>query len=175
MAAGILPICFVNAAGVSMFVVCVAIVLSGLSPFVEEVEQSLPHALGSLLAILAHPDEARPVPWPQNRKKYHPGHVELPIRPNKPVEIRQPFAETVADALDRIKRNPAHQRQPRNRRRLHVHQVSIVSRSQPLLLHLVSDDGARDQPALTRSSLAAEALPGAHINHARSVESRAHV
>src|SRR5580698_872545 len=100
-----------------MFVVWVAIALSAISPFVEKIEQAIPQAEGSLPAILAHPDEAGPVPWPQNRKKYHPGHVQLPIRPDKPVEIRQSIVETIAHALDAIERNPTHLRQPRNGRR----------------------------------------------------------
>ena len=50
--------------------------------------------------------------------------LKLPLRSNKPIEIGQILVKAVAHALDAIERNPAHRRQPRNCRRLHIHKAA---------------------------------------------------
>jgi hypothetical protein len=120
MVAGIFP-CAWLATWLSTFEVWVAISIPYRSSSIQIFKQGLPDAKGGLLAILAHPHQCGPVPRPNKDKKDKPGQPKLPFIRYKPIEIRKLIVKAVAHALDAIKGDSAHRREPRNPRSLHIH------------------------------------------------------
>jgi len=148
---------------VSRFEIWVAIALCGVSPFVKEIKHGLPHALGSLVAIFAHSDEGGPVPGAENRKKNQAGHVQLAVGADKAVEIREFVVEAVADALDGVEGDAAHEGEAGDGGGLHIDQVGAVVGGEAQFFGFVGDDGTGDEPAVACAGIAVEALAGAAV------------
>src|ERR1035437_4090032 len=86
----------------------VAIELSKVTSFIQQIEHGRRDASRSLSAFFAHPDERPPVPRPHQRKKHEAQQLKLSIGRDKAIEIRKFVAIAVADSLDAVKRNAAH-------------------------------------------------------------------
>src|ERR1039458_7334923 len=98
----------------------VAIELSIVTSFIQQIEHGGRDSARSLPAIFAHPDERPPVPWPHQREKHEAQQLKLSVGRDKAIEIRKLVAVSVADALDAIKRNAAHPGEACDGRGLHV-------------------------------------------------------
>src|SRR5271157_3473741 len=153
----------------SAFAIWVAIALSYRTSVIQKIEQGFPYALGGLPAIFAHPHQCGPAPRPKSGKNEEPGQLKLPILRDKAIEIRQLVSIAVADSLHAIKRNAAHLGQPRNPRRLHVHQSSSVGGSQAQLLGRIRDSGTGHQPTIVWGARGDKAFPGAGVDNAGNV------
>src|SRR5579863_7926504 len=94
----------------------------------EKLVQGLGDVLRSLSAIFAHLEQRRPVPGPQNRKKSQPPELKLAVE-EKPVEIRQPCRQGVADTREAIERDFAQAGKTAHGGRLHVYHAGAVGRS----------------------------------------------
>jgi len=71
------------------------------------------------------------------RIRHKPAQQKLAVRPAKTVEVRQDIVHTIAYSAAEAKRQPAHCRKARHRRRLHVDKTGAVPlRKLPLLLRV---------------------------------------
>ena len=68
-----------------------------MTSLIQKFVEPLRNALGSLLTIFSHLEERGPQPWPKECKSNKLNGLELPGGIDKPVEVRQPGIETVAD------------------------------------------------------------------------------
>ena len=107
-------------------------------------------ALGSLTAILTHPDECGPVPGPGKYKKEQPEGMKAAVGGDKAVEIGQVFAETVADSFDADKGNAAHGPEASDGGRFHFNQGCAVGCGEAQLAGCVFNPGTGDEPEFVR-------------------------
>src|ERR1035437_2667123 len=105
-----------------------------------------------------------PVPGTEQGEKHEPGQFKLAAGRDKPIEIWQLFAVSIADSLDAIKRDAPHPSQPRQTRGLHVNQGGRVSGGKTPFLRCIGDAGTGHQQAISWRTGCNKTLPSTSVD-----------
>ncbi len=102
-------------------------------------------------AVRGQPLERRPVSPPHCNMRQEGRHPKLTIAVDKPAEIRKHVRVAIRNSLEAIKRNLSRRGDPRNHRRLHIHQHRLMLLRQAALLVGARHAVQRYQPKSVRT------------------------